>query len=1096
MVPRLELSLLGGFSLRSRNQPVAMPHASRLQSLVAYLALRAGSSHTRQHLSSVFWPDASDSQARNNLRQLLHQFRRSVPDVGRFLAIDASTVSWRQDAEVKLDVSDFESALSRAEEAERAADSATRRIALEQAVAIYRGDLFPACYDDWIAPERERLRDRWLWALGSLVRVLEEQRQVDEAIAYAQQLARSDPLDESAARTLMRLFAEKHDRAKALRVYHECSSALSHELGVSPSPATREIYEQLLRMYPERSQNGAPRPTPPAARSLVGRQREWMLLQATWREATGRTPRIALISGEAGIGKSRLAEELTAWVKAQGGGIASTRCYPAEGQLSLAPVTNLLRSGSIRPNLERLDPVWLTEVTRLLPELTTENPTLGHPEPITEYGQRQRFFESLARAVLAGRSPLLLVVDDLQWCDQETIEWLHFLLRFEPRARLMLVGTIRADEVPPRHPLNTMLHHLRSAVDVLEIALHPLDIAETTRLAAHVAGRELDPEGARRIFRETEGNPLYVLEMVRAEVEHAATRSSSADRPVDLLAAEPHTLPPRVHAVIAGRLAQISEPAREILGLAAAIGREFRLDVLIQATQGDEDTTVRALDELWQRRIVREQGASAYDFTHDKLREVAYAQVSAPRRQQFHRAIARALETLYADDLDTVCGQIAAHLERADEAEQAIPFYRQAAAAAQRVYAHHDAINLLSRARALLGRLPTGAKRDRLELNLQLALASLYRVTKGWAAPEVEDALSRALALCDSVGDERQRVQVYYGLQSLTVVQGKLSAVHALSSTLYELHQQAFNRAPPHFAKLMLIGARLHRGEFREASDQFEDITAVPDQLQLRDLEESQGVNYIVLARAWQSHALWCRGFPTLAVQRCRVVAELAHDLRQPFNQALAASYLAMLQEWAAEPVVARATADEALALANAAAAPYYRAWAAILVTYARAAEKPSTESIESLRAAIVEFLGTGSRLRLPYYQSLLARVCVRAGRVTEGLITVDEALADAHARSECWWNAELHRLRGALLNHLGVDVPVVEQELLRAIEIARDQRALSLELRATTTLAQMRRGRPEFDLAREQLASLYARFTEGFETPDLRAAHDVLTAS
>jgi DNA-binding SARP family transcriptional activator len=1097
MVPCLELSLLGGFTLRWEGQVQAMPNGSRLQAFLAYLALNAGRPQTRQRLAYLFWPDAGESTARNNLRQLLHQLRRAIPAVERVVAIDAGSVTWRDNADGRRDVAEFEAALHRAETAERTADQTAQRAALEQAISSYRGDLLPGCYDDWIEPERQRLRDRWLGALVELVQLLEEQGELDAAVGYAQQLVRHDPLDETAARTLMRLFAAKNDRARALRAYHACARALAQELGVPPSPETRQVHEQLLRMAPERRASGQPRAAAAAARSLIGRQREWGVLQSAWRAASNGTPRVALLSGEAGIGKSRLAEELATWARSQGGSIAATRGYPAEGQLSLAPVTNLLRSDQLRAHLARLDPIWLIEISRLLPELTAAYPSLGHPEPISEYGQRQRFFESLARAVLAAPAPLLLIVDDLQWCDQETIEWLHFVLRFDPRARLLLIGTMRADEISSRHPLHPLLHHLRSAFEVLELPLGPLDHAETASLAAQVTGRALDPDGARRLFDETEGNPLYVIEMVRAEAEDTGARANHHDdRPDVGSAVEARALPPRVHAVIAGRLAQVSEPAREILGLAAAMGREFRLDVLVQAAPCDEDTTVGALDELWHKRIIREQEAQGYDFTHDKLREVAYEQLSAPRRQRCHHAIARALELRYADDLDRVSGQIAAHYERAGLGEQAIPFYQRAAFAAQRVYAYQNAIALLTRARALLGRLPLGAKRDRLELSVQLALAPLYRVTRGWAAREVVEALDRALTLCNAVGDPHQHVQVSYGLQSVTVVQGKLASVEVLFDALDELHQRVFGRPPPRFARVMLIGARLHLGHFQEASEQFEEITAVPDEAQLRHLEESQGANYFVLARAWQSHALWCRGFPTRARQRGQEMTRLARDLRQPFSHAIAAAYLAMLEEWSAAPAVARAAAADALALAEAAGAPYYRAWAVVLVRYAAAAERPTLERIDQLRAAIDDMRATGAQLRLPYYHSLLARVWAQAGRITEGLVAIDEALADAQARDECWWNAELYRLRGAFLDRLGLEAEVVEGALFRAIEIARSQHALSLELRAASTLVRVRHDRPGLRDAREQLAALYDRFSEGAETPDLRAARDLLAGA
>ena len=169
-----------------------------------------------------------------------------------------------------------------------------------------------------------------------------------------------------------------------------------------------------------------------------------------------------LVTGEAGMGKSRLAEEFLLWASQQGAVTAKTRSYAAEGQLSLAPVTDWLRSDGLRAPLRQLDAVWLTEVARILPELLAEQPDLPHYESVTEYGQRQRFFEALARAILVASQPLLLLIDDLQWCDQETLEWLHFLLRFDPTARLLVIGCAREEELPPHHPLRTFLLHLRN----------------------------------------------------------------------------------------------------------------------------------------------------------------------------------------------------------------------------------------------------------------------------------------------------------------------------------------------------------------------------------------------------------------------------------------------------------------------------------------------------------------------------------------------------------------------------------------------------------------------------------------------------------
>ncbi|HEV2581441.1 MAG TPA: BTAD domain-containing putative transcriptional regulator, partial [Ktedonobacteraceae bacterium] len=697
---------------------------------------------------------------------------------------------WHPVTPFHLDVAEFEQALTLADAATRRNDQRAQQDALEQADSLYRGELLPGCYDEWILPERDRLRQGHLQVLEQLLRLFEGRGDHVTAIRYAQRLIGLDPLSEDLYRRLMRLFALNNDRASALRVYHTCVTTLQRELGVEPGQATREAYERLMQQETPTIQAIVHQSLLAASPTLIGRKREWEDLQDAWHHATTAEPHFVLVTGEAGVGKSRLAEEFLLWASQQGAVTAKARSYAAEGQLSLAPVTDWLRSDGLRSKLRQLDEVWLTEVVRLLPELLAEQPDLPHYEPVTEYGQRQRFFEALARAILVVPQPLLLLIDDLQWCDQETLEWLHFLLRFDPMARLLVVGCAREEELPPQHPLRTFLLHLRSTMRVTEIALQPLDAAETVKLADAVAKRELDLDEGMHLFHETGGYPLFVVEMVRANLsipadnaaDAATLRVSQSERKyLGRVSASPpeadrshgqpplddaRTLPPRVHAVLVGRLLQLSASAREFVELAATIGREFTLDLLSTAGNADADSAVRALDELWHKRIVREYGANSYDFTHDKLREVAYGEISAPQRRMLHRRVAQALEALHAGDLDPVSGQIASHYERAGMIEQALPYYQRAAAVAQGVYANEDAISLLSRSLELLELLPAGSKRDKQELGLQLALAPLYRVTRGWTAPELERVLDRALALCDTVGNDAQRAQTLYGLQS------------------------------------------------------------------------------------------------------------------------------------------------------------------------------------------------------------------------------------------------------------------------------------------------------------------------------------------
>jgi len=736
--PRLHIHLLGDFRLSYGDEPVTSVKSARLQSLLAYLLLHRDAPQPRHHVAFLFWPDSLEAQALTNLRNLLHHLRNALPDADRFLHVDTQTLQWRPDAPFTLDVAAFESALARARQAEQRGDRTTLRKALEQAVALYKGDLLLSCYDDWIMPERQRLQQALTEALDKLSRLLEGARRYRAAIHHVQRMVQLDPLQEAAHRRLMRLQALSGDRAAALHAYHTWATVLQRELGLDPSSATREEYERLLQMntstaYGEGGAATSPGAAPAstagriATPRLVGRQKEWRQLRNVWRTASAGRPHVVVISGEEGIGKTRLAQELVEWAGRQGIATATTRCTAAEGRLAYAPVADWLRA---RP-LPSLDPVWRTELSRLLPELLAEQPDLSPPGPLVEPWQRLRFFESLARAILGGHRPILLSLDGMQWCDRETLEFIRFLLQFDPQAPILIVGTYRPEDIEGERLLAPLLRDLRRTKQrgpetaLTEIELEPLDADETVALVADIAAQEPDPDLAACLHRETEGNPLFIVETVRmglaaqdrrpdsgegALSEWRLSKSEGAPSEWRLSKEEgpwgtsclPRPLPSRIQAAIEGRLAQLSPAARALVELAATIGHEFTFACLTQATDLDEATLVRALDELWRLRVICEQGADAYDFSHDKLREVAYAGLSHARRRLLHRRVAHALEAVYADDLDPVAAQVAAHYERAGEPEQAIQYYRRAAEVARQMQATEQANRYDQRASALL----------------------------------------------------------------------------------------------------------------------------------------------------------------------------------------------------------------------------------------------------------------------------------------------------------------------------------------------------------------------------------------------------------
>ncbi len=715
------MRLFGAFEIEVDATPIALT-STRAAHLLACVALHPDAAQRRDHLAFRLWPDSTDAQARTNLRHLLHTLRSAVPEIDRHLTSTPQTLTWSGG---EVDVTEFLDHL----DAASGPDEATH---LRSAVELYRGDLLPACYDEWAEPERDRLRRLALDALARLVAILRtgsDTAALDAAIGYAERARAMDPLGESVYRTLMELYDARGDRAHALRVYHEGVAVLQEQLGVAPGAQTQSVYAGLL---------ATPDTAPArAAAPFVGRRTERRQLIELWHDASGGRAQLAFVTGEPGVGKTRLVTELARWAARRGATTASARSYTAEGALPYAPVVSWLRTPAIMRRRARLEPHQLGELAQLVPEIAGG----GAPEDPT---RRTTLFDAAARALLAGPEPLLLVADNLPAADAQTLQFLHFLLRTEPQAPVLVVGTGRLAETDADDPVHALLSGLRSLGRATCVDLPRLGLPETAELAQRLTPTPRSADDLAALHDHTGGNPLFILETVRAGWPAGG---------------RPDVLTPRVQAVLETRLSQVGPSARDLLGLAAAIGGPIPVDLLEAASDAaaSDERTGDDLDELWRRQLLLATGPATYDFSHDALREVAYAALTPGQRRRHHRALSGALQELHRDRLDDVAAQIAAHLDAAGAGTHAVEWYVRAAEGARRVHADADAAHLYDRALSTQRSAAPGGANRSLELELLAASMGPLAAAEGYGSPRLGVAVADAAAARRRTGHRTAR---------------------------------------------------------------------------------------------------------------------------------------------------------------------------------------------------------------------------------------------------------------------------------------------------------------------------------------------------
>ena len=1050
---RLRVRLFGASEVILDGRRLRAFKSPRLRRFLAMIALRP-EPQDRSRLAFELWPDSSERQARTNLRKLLHEFRQALPGTEAFAEIGNRTVRWLSTGPSEVDVLSFREAIASGD--------------FERASRLYQGDLLPSCYDNWVLEAREDLSAAALGVHRHLAETAVERGDHRAVIRHAEALSDLDFADEAAVRMRLQAYHALGDRAAMVRTYQRYADDLRRQLAIEPDAEIAALYG-TFRSDP--SDPNRRRAADAGGSPFVGRDLERRALSEAWKTAHAGRAHLVLLTGEPGIGKSRLAQELGRHVQTDGNEVATARAYEAAGRLPWGPVIDLLRSPRIGRRLSALDPVWIAELSRLLPELAGD--VRQRPDGrLKSVARRHRLFDAVRQAIGVHDMAQVLIIDDLQWCDTETIELIGYLLRAYPQTPVLIVGTVRWEELPERHPLPGLVDALQRDQAVTVVAIEPLDRASTAALAAELLSAEkIDAGLAERLWNETEGNPLFVIETIQAGF-------SSDDKQ--------GVLTPTMRSVLRARLAQLTEGAQKLAEAGAIFGRSFSARAMAAALESDEQAVADQLDELWRRRIVTDRGLR-YDFSHDKLREVAYEMINPARRRRLHRLVAEALAHEHRDDTAAVSAQLAAHYDQAGMAEQAIAAYRTAGARAVAMSGLDEAVMMLRRALSLLAELPGSPDRDAIELDIRVALGSPLVAIKGYGAHASHRLYERALSLCRKLGRPVDP-PILRGL-GLARLQGcRFDESSEFAQALID-HESGDHVAGTEGRYLMGVSA-FWKGDleksrrFLEAAIAHYDIARREEHL-ARYAQDPKAVCLVRLGLA----TLWS-GDPAAADVMARSAYELADDLDHLMTSAYVVTY-ASISAAIAEDFT---RLSECLEQAD-------RIWSRLSERYLKVVldalrgwldvRNGLGAGIDRIVRAVERSRVKGENLHLSFTLLLLARARARHGELHEARAAAREALAWSERWGQHYLDAELLRIDGEFAYSLG-EADDALSSLRQAVDISRAQGARWLTLKALHSLSSRFPDRA----LRAQLAELADALPSGHDLPAFRAAAAFLRES
>jgi class 3 adenylate cyclase/tetratricopeptide (TPR) repeat protein len=833
---------------------------------------------------------------------------------------------------------------------------------------------------------------------------------------------------------------------------------------------------------------------------LLGRTEELAFLSKQWANVQEGRGQVQLLSGEAGIGKSRLLHALATQLSAQGCEPLGCQCVPHFSNTALYPFVDLLQ----RVLDLKADQSIATKVAKLkaafdsgqLPEpaalpLLASLMSLPVPGsvPAPEFSprvQREKVMECLLGwlAGQASRKPLVLMVEDIHWADASTIELLTLLVDQLGSIPIFLLTTCRPEFAVP----------WSSHSVVSRMTLARLSATQCREMIEYlVQGHELSPELREQVVSRTDGVPLFVEELTKMVVEAGVLAQQQA---VDTLPTG--SIPTTLRGSLVARLDRLGN-AKGLAQLAAVIGREFSYKVIHAVAQQDERELKELLARLVEAELVYQRGFppnALYSFKHALIQDAAYQSLLKTKRAEYHRQVATALVESFPDVMDSHPELVAQHYEEAGMIDEAVTYWQKAGARALDASADDEAVAHLRRALAQIAVLPPSRDKVARETACLLSLGAALTAIRGYASTEVAQTYERAISLCEHSGDTDRLFTALTGLTSFYQVRGPLITARRISERLLELAQKRDDNIWLAQAHRRLGWCLFCQGQLKPGREHLERALRLNDRLRSHEHTRVYGAHPWAIGLVNIALLEWFAGFPDDAVIRAREGLSHARELGRPLTLAYALCMSAAVHQCRGDIDATKQLAQEVVALSKEHDYPYWNAWGSVLEGWALAAGGELEEGESRMHSGLAMYRDTGALLFEPWSLALVAEVYWRAGRLEEALDSTSRALDSPEMLHGYFYGADIHRLKGELLLARHDDVSQAEGCFLHALKIAREQGARSLELRCAVSLGELRKRQGHADECRRLVQDVLDGFDQGLDTADLTRAMKLLSAA